>query len=89
VEIVSLDAESAHLQTILKVYAEAACGNFDALLDALADDVQWTVCGSLSISRVYSGKTDLPVSLWPPSLLSETLEAFLPWCALRSPGTTL
>ena len=38
------------------MFAELAKGNGEALLDALDDDIQWTLIGSTSLSRTYSGK---------------------------------
>lgn len=38
------------------MFAELAKGNGEALLDALDDDIAWTVIGSTSISKTYNGK---------------------------------
>ena len=44
-------------KTMLKnMFAELANGNGEALLDALDDNIQWTVIGSTSISKTYNGK---------------------------------
>ena len=44
-------------KTILKnMFAELAKGNGEALLEALDDDIQWTLIGSTSLSKTYSGK---------------------------------
>jgi ketosteroid isomerase-like protein len=38
------------------MFAELAKGNADALVDALDDDIEWTLTGTTSISNVYKGK---------------------------------
>lgn len=44
-------------KTILKnMFAELAKGNGQALIDALDDDIEWTLTGTTSISKVYKGK---------------------------------
>ncbi len=44
-------------KTMLKnMFAELANGNGEALLNALDDNIQWTVIGSTSLSKTYSGK---------------------------------
>jgi len=43
----------AYLQ---RVFAETAKGNGRLLLDALADDVRWTIIGQTAWSRTYEGK---------------------------------
>ncbi|MFT4561797.1 MAG: ketosteroid isomerase-like protein [Gammaproteobacteria bacterium] len=44
-------------KTLLKnMFAEFAKGNGDALVDAMHDDIEWTLTGTTSISNVYKGK---------------------------------
>ncbi len=38
------------------MFAELAKGNGEALLDALDDDIEWTLTGTTSISNTYRGK---------------------------------
>lgn len=50
-------------QVLERVYREASRGNPQPLLDALADDVQWTIIGSTELSGVYRGKREVTDSL--------------------------
>lgn len=50
-------------QVLERVYREASRGNLQPLLDALADDVQWTIIGSTELSGVYRGKREVTDSL--------------------------
>ena len=45
-----------HIKLLKNMFAELADGNGQALLDALDDDVKWTVIGTTSISKTYKGK---------------------------------
>ena len=45
-------------------YAEASKGNGGALLDALADDVVWTIIGTTVLSGVYRGKAEVMAKLF-------------------------
>ena len=40
-------------------FAETSKGNWQPLLDALADDAAWTVIGSTGWSRTYRGKAQI------------------------------
>jgi uncharacterized protein len=46
-------------QVLEHAYREASQGNLQPLLDALADDVQWTIIGSTELSGVYRGKREV------------------------------
>jgi ketosteroid isomerase-like protein len=50
-------------QLLEHVYREASRGNSQPLLDALADDVQWTIIGTTELSGVYHGKREVTGSL--------------------------
>lgn len=50
-------------QVLEHVYQEASRGNPQPLLDALADDIQWTIIGSTELSGVYRGKREVTDSL--------------------------
>jgi len=58
-----------------QIFAELAKGNSQALLDALAEDVAWTVTGTTAFSRTYNGKSSLINDLVGPlfSRLEEPL----------------
>ena len=58
-----------------QIFAELAKGNSQALVEALADDVAWTVTGTTKFSRTYSGKSVLINELVGPlfSQLTEPL----------------
>lgn len=45
------------------VYREASRGNPEPLLDALADDIQWTIIGTTELSGVYRGKSEVAGNL--------------------------
>ncbi|MGR8948964.1 MAG: nuclear transport factor 2 family protein [Gammaproteobacteria bacterium] len=63
-------------KTMLKnMFAELANGNGDALLDALDDDIQWTVIGTTSLSKTYSGKQEVIESFLGP--FSEALDGHI------------
>ena len=48
---------AAENKAMLKnMFAELAKGNGDALLDALDDDIEWTLIGTTSLSQTYKGK---------------------------------
>jgi uncharacterized protein len=42
-----------------EIFTQLAQGNSDALVNALADDVEWHVTGTTKFSRTYSGKASL------------------------------
>ena len=46
----------ANKTTLKNMFAELAKGNGQALVDALDDDIEWTLTGTTSISNVYKGK---------------------------------
>ncbi len=46
--------------------AKASSGSNSALLDALHDDVRWTITGSSRASRTYEGKGDLVRGILDP-----------------------
>lgn len=45
-------------------YAEASKGNGAALLERLADDVEWTIIGTTVMSGVYRGKDEVVKKLF-------------------------
>ncbi len=59
----STDANKALLQ---HVYAEVSKGNPGALLDHLADDVQWTIIGTTALSGTRHGKDAVIETLLKP-----------------------
>jgi len=58
-----------------QISAELAKGNSQALVDALAEDVAWTITGTTAFSRTYNGKSSLLKDLLGPlfSQLEEPL----------------
>lgn len=58
-----------------QLFAELEKGNSQALVDALAEDVAWTVTGTTKFSRTYYGKSSLINDLVGPlfSQLAEPL----------------
>ena len=58
-----------------QIFAELAKGNSQALVDALAEDVAWTITGTTAFSRTYNGKSSLLKDLLGPlfSQLEEPL----------------
>jgi uncharacterized protein len=53
-------------QTIIRVYEALAQGDGQPFLDCLRDDVEWTVLGTTSWSRVYRGKQSVLVDMLAP-----------------------
>jgi ketosteroid isomerase-like protein len=49
-------ATTANKQLLQNVFAELAKGNGRPLVEAMADDVAWTVSGSAKWARTYKGK---------------------------------
>jgi ketosteroid isomerase-like protein len=45
-----------HKKLLQNMFEELAKGNGQALLDALDDDIEWTLTGTTSISKTYKGK---------------------------------
>jgi len=64
-----------------QVFAELALGNSQALVEVLADDVDWRVTGTTKFSRTYSGKQTLINELVGP-LFSMLADRFV-WVAQR------
>lgn len=64
-----------HKAILTNMFAELAKGNGDALLDALDDNVQWTIIGSTSLSGTYDGKRDAIERLLTP--FSETIDGHI------------
>src|SRR6266508_2080391 len=48
------------------VYAEPSKGNAQALLDSLAEDIQWTIIGSTALSGTSRGKGEVIEKLLKP-----------------------
>jgi hypothetical protein len=59
-------AAAEHKQLLQDAFAELANGNGQPFMDALADDVRWTVIGSSPWSRTYSGKPEVVQQLMRP-----------------------
>ena len=57
---------TANKQLMEHVFAEAAKGNGAPFREALADDIRWTVPGSLRCSKTYEGKERLLTELFRP-----------------------
>jgi ketosteroid isomerase-like protein len=55
-----------HKQLMEGVFAELSQGNGQPFMDALADDVRWTVIGSSPWSRTYAGKREVVEQLMRP-----------------------
>jgi ketosteroid isomerase-like protein len=53
-------------QLLESVFAEMAAGNGQPFMEALADDVRWTVIGSSPWSRTYAGKRQVVDELMRP-----------------------
>jgi ketosteroid isomerase-like protein len=53
-------------QLMQDVFAELADGNGQPFMDALADDVRWTVIGSSAWSKTYEGKQAIVDQLMRP-----------------------
>jgi uncharacterized protein len=52
--------------TLIAVFAETAKGNGRPFLEALADDVRWTIIGTTAWSRTYVGKSSVISNLLRP-----------------------
>ena len=59
-----------------RVFDELARGNSGALIEVLADDVEWHVTGTTKFSRTYRGKASLMNDLLAP-LFSQLAEQFV------------
>ncbi len=46
-------------QRLEQIYAELSKGNVQALLDSLADDIQWTIIGTTVLSGTSHGKAEV------------------------------
>ena len=57
-------AASENKEMIRNLWAEAAKGNPNPLLEALADDVRYTLIGSTKFSGTFNGKADLITRLF-------------------------
>jgi ketosteroid isomerase-like protein len=55
-----------HKQLLEGVFTELSQGNGQPFMDALADDVRWTVIGSSPWSRTYAGKREVVEQLMRP-----------------------
>ncbi len=58
--------------TIRAAFAGIAAGNGEPLLEALDDDIQWTIIGNTSLSRTFNGKQDVIDGLLGP--FAETID---------------
>jgi uncharacterized protein len=68
-------------QLLQHIFAEMSQGNSKPLVDAMADDFRWTVMGSTSWSRTYSGKETVVKELF--GALRAVLEGKISTSALR------
>jgi hypothetical protein len=59
-------AAAEHKQLLEGAFAELSQGNGQPFMDALADDVRWTVIGSSPWSRTYAGKREVVDQLMRP-----------------------
>jgi ketosteroid isomerase-like protein len=57
---------AANKQLMEQAFAEAAKGNGAPFREALADDIRWTVPGTLRCSKTYEGKERLLTDLFRP-----------------------
>jgi ketosteroid isomerase-like protein len=57
---------AANKHLVQGVFDEMAAGNGQAFMDALADDVRWTVIGTSPWSRTYEGKRTIVAELMRP-----------------------
>jgi len=57
---------AANKETVRNNFAELAKGNGAPLLESLADDVQWTIIGTTSLSKTFDGKQDVIDGLLVP-----------------------
>ena len=53
-------------QLLESAFAQMAAGNGQPFMDALADDVRWTVIGTSPWSRTYAGKREVVDELMRP-----------------------
>jgi len=53
-------------QTVRNNFEQLALGNGAPLLDSLADNVQWTIIGTTSLSKTFNGKQDVIDGLLVP-----------------------
>jgi ketosteroid isomerase-like protein len=53
-------------QRLEQIYAELSKGNVQALLDSLADDIQWTIIGTTVLSGTWHGKAEVIEKLLKP-----------------------
>jgi ketosteroid isomerase-like protein len=53
-------------QLLEQIYAELSKGNAQALLDSLADDIQWTIIGTTVLSGTSHGKAEVIEKLLKP-----------------------
>ena len=53
-------------ERIQSMYKALEQGRPEAFLEALADDVRWTIIGSTKFSRTYAGKAELTEKLLEP-----------------------
>ena len=63
-------------QLMQQVFEELAHGNSPALIEVLADDVEWTVTGTTKFSKTYRGKETVMNELAGP-LFSQLADKFL------------
>jgi len=64
-------------QSISNMFAELSKGNGDAFLNALADDVSFTIIGSTKYSGTFKGKQELINKLLAPLNDQSTIAKFI------------
>lgn len=61
-----MNAATRNREILETAFAEAARGNGAAFRDAMADDIRWTVPGTMRCSKTYEGKERILVDLFRP-----------------------
>ncbi|MBY0532324.1 MAG: nuclear transport factor 2 family protein [Xanthobacteraceae bacterium] len=61
-----MNAAARNREILETAFAEAARGNGAAFRDAMADDIRWTVPGTMRCSKTYEGKENVLVGLFRP-----------------------
>jgi ketosteroid isomerase-like protein len=61
-----MNAATRNREILEIAFAEAARGNGAAFRDAMADDIRWTVPGTMRCSKTYEGKENVLAGLFRP-----------------------
>lgn len=75
-----MDTANENREMLRHIYEEVSAGNSGPLLDALAEDVRWTIIGTTALSGVFEGKANVIEGLFKPlrARLSGRPVAFAP-----------